>query len=337
MARDHSKPPPKATPLEALQQVQPSPPPAEARASGADAPAGLNRKYLRVNDLRRLRNLFFSGRRVVEGQYAGRHASPMRGHSVEFSDYRVYMPGDEIADVDWKIYGRSDKLFIKLFEHQSDMTVSLLVDGSASMAYAGLDGEYSKYDHACMMAAAVAFLTTRQQDKVSFGLSQNGLVQFHRPHRSFGHLMGILDAMENTSLGGKAGLPDALRKMASQIGHRGLLIVFSDLLDDPQGIFKGLSVFTHRGSEVILFHILHADELSLPDVHESVFVDSETLGRVSMNVEDIRPAYEKKLSRFIHTWSSACRGRGIDYKLISTATHYREALEDYLFQRASMA
>jgi len=132
---------------------------------------GLNRKYLRTQDLRRLKNVFFSSRRVVEGQYAGRHASPQRGHSVEFNDYRQYMPGDEVADIDWKVYGRSDKMFIKLFEHQSDMTVNLVVDGSASMAYAGLDGRYSKYDHACLMAAAIAFLTTKQQDKVSFALA----------------------------------------------------------------------------------------------------------------------------------------------------------------------
>ncbi len=301
-----------------------------------DLGAGLNRKYLRVQELRRLRNLFFSSRRVVEGQYAGRHASPLRGHSVEFNDYRVYMPGDEIGDVDWKVYARSDKLFVKLFEHQSDMTVNLVVDASASMAYAGDDGRYSKYDHACMMAAAIAFLTTKQQDKVSFALAREGLTGFHRPYRSFGHLVGILKTMEAARPAGRANLPEALRRVAGLIARRGLLIVFSDLLDDPEAIFHALNVFTHRGSEVILFHILHAHELNLPDAREAVFIDSETHQRVGLNVEDIRPAYERRLGQFLEVWSSACRGRGIDYKLISTARHYRDALEDYLFQRASM-
>ena len=297
---------------------------------------GLNRKYLRVSDLRRLKSLFFSSRRVVEGQYAGRHASPLRGHSVEFNDYRLYMPGDEIADVDWKIYGRSDKLFIKLFEHQSDMTVNLLLDASASMAYAGPAGGQSKYDHACMMAAAIAFLTTNQQDKVSFGVAQGGLMEYRPPYGSFGHLVSILKAMEKVFPAGVADLPGALRKLAGQIGRRGLLVVLSDLLDDARETLSALDVFTHRGGEVILFHILHAHELKLPDVQEAVFVDSEDSARVAMNVADIRAAYDVKLGRFLSTWSAACRGRGIDYKLISTARHYRDALEDYLFQRASM-
>jgi uncharacterized protein (DUF58 family) len=298
--------------------------------------AGLNRKYLRVQDLRRMRNLFFSSRRVVQGQYAGRHASPQRGHSVEFNDYRQYMPGDEIGDIDWKIYGRTDKLFVKLFEHQSDMTVNLLVDASASMGYAGADGGHSKYDHACLMAAAVAFLTTKQQDKVSFGLGQEGLAGFHRPYGSFSHLVGILETMESLRPAGRARLGEALRRMAILIGRRGLLVVFSDLLDEPEEIFHALSIFTHRGSEVILFHVLHADELKLPDVRDAMFLDSESQDRLVLNVADIRPAYERKLKVFLDTWSAACRGRGIDYNLVSTATAYSDALEQYLFQRASM-
>ena len=144
-------------------------------------------RYLRVEDLRRLRHLFFAARRPVDGRYAGRHASPQRGHAVEFSDYREYAPGDELGDVDWRVYGRSDRLFIKLFEHQTDMTVQLLVDASASMGYAGLDvgspsrltrlrrparrpgaglgaaSRASKYDQACLLAGAIAFLAIKQQ------------------------------------------------------------------------------------------------------------------------------------------------------------------------------
>lgn len=321
------------------------PPPLPGERSGGPPPiptdngqgVGVNSKYLRLGDLHWLRNLFFSSRRVVEGQYAGRHASSMRGHSVEFNDYRQYMPGDEIADVDWKVYARSDKLFIKLFEHQSDMCVSMLVDCSASMGYAGLGGSYTKYDHACMMAAAIGFLTTKQQDKVSFALAQEGLREYIRPHGSFGHFCDILRAMERARPGGEADLAESLRKLAGHTGRRGLLILFSDLLDDPEEIFKGLSIFTHRGSEVIVFHILHEDELKLPDLHEALFIDSEIKARVSMNVHDMRPAYEKRLRRFLSVRSAACKGRGIDYKLVSTAMNYCDALEEHLFQRANMA
>jgi uncharacterized protein (DUF58 family) len=300
------------------------------------AGTGLNSRYLRVADLRRMKNLFFSSRRVVEGQYAGRHASPLRGHSVEFNDYRQYMPGDEIGDIDWKVYGRTDKLFVKLFEHQSDMTVNLLVDASASMAYGGGDGAYTKYDHACMMAAAIAFLTTQQQDKVSFGLARGGLQDFRRPYSSMGHLVGILRAMEGGRPAGRAELAEALRKMLGMISRRGLLVVFSDLLDESEDIFSAIDGFTHRGGEVILFHVLHADEVRLPSAHEALFLDSESGQKISLNVEDIRQAYDTRLRQFLALWGGGCKGRGIDYKLVSTAADYSKALEQYLYQRASM-
>ncbi|MCE5278427.1 MAG: DUF58 domain-containing protein [Planctomycetaceae bacterium] len=297
----------------------------------------INSKYLRMGDLYWLRNLFFSSRRAVEGQYAGRHASSARGHSVEFNDYRQYMPGDEIGDVDWKIYARSDKLFIKLFEHQSDMTVNLLVDASASMAYSGLNGGVSKYDHACQMAAAIAFLTTKQTDKVSFGVAQEGLKGFLPPYGSFGHFCNILRVMEEQRPAGQARLAEALKKTATLISRRGLLILFSDLLDDNEAILDALNIFSHRGSEVILFHVLHTDELTLPDLNEALFVDSESARRLPVNVGDLREAYRRRIDEFLETWSATSKRRGIDYKMVSTAVNYCDALEQYLFQRASMA
>jgi uncharacterized protein (DUF58 family) len=302
----------------------------------AEGNSGLNRKYLRLADLRRLRNLFFSSRRVVEGVYAGRHASGQRGHSVEFQDFRQYMPGDEIGDIDWKVYGRSDKLFVKLFEHQSEMTVNLLVDASASMGFAGVDGGDSKYDHACRLAAAIGFLTAKQQDRVSFAVAQEGLKGFQRPHGSMPHLIGILLAMEQVTCRGRARLGETLHQLAAVLGRKGLLVVFSDLLDDQEEIFKGLSLFTHRGTEVILIQVLHHEELNLPDLQDAVFLDSENGRRLSLHTEDVRAAYAARLRRFVDGWSAACRGRGIDHKVVSTATHYNKALEQYLFQRTAM-
>ena len=311
-------------------------PSSSAPAPSAGQYTGVSSKYLRLEELRWLRNLFFASRRVVAGQYAGRHSSSMRGHSVEFSDYRQYMPGDELMDIDWKIYGRSDRLFIKLFEHQADMTVNLVVDASASMAYAGQDGrKYSKYDHACMMAAAIAFLTIKQQDKASLTLASGGVKASLRPHGSFKHCCDILRAMEEARPEGQANLPDTLKQVASITGRRGLLILFSDLLDDMEAIFDALSIFTHRGSEVIVFHVLHADELKLPDLQDTVFIDSETTRRVSLNVADVRRAYRRELDSFLAVCSSICKGRGIDYNLVGTNRSYTDALGEYLFQRAS--
>ena len=217
------------------------------------------------------------------------------------------------------------------------MAVNLIVDGSASMAYAGLEGSYSKYDHACMMAAAIAFLTIKQQDKVSFGLARGGLESFQRPSGSFVHLVGILKAMESLAPGGEAGLAPALRKAAAMVARKGLLVVFSDFLDDLEEIFNALSIYSHRGCEIIVFHVLHADELKLPDVSAAAFEDSETRRRLPVNVDDVREAYEARLGRFLNDVASHCRGRGMDYNLVSTNTSYNRALEQYLFQRASMA
>ena len=336
-----------------------------------------DRRYLRIEDLRRLRHLVFSARRPMEGQYAGRHASPQRGHSVEFSDYRQYSPGDEIGDIDWKVYGRSDKLFIKLFEHQTDLTVNLLVDASASMAYRGLnepapapaagtaddddDGRHSwlervplvrqkrghdgaggaldwpsKYDHGCLMAAAIAFLITKQQDKVAFGVARSGLQAYHEPVAAPGHLQSILRAMAGVEPAGEADLAGAIREMARRVRRRGLLILFSDLLEEPEPILRALSAFTQRGSEVIIFHTLHAEELQLPELAEAIFVDSETQQRVRLNVDDVAPAYRKRLKVFLDSWALAFRARGIDYNMVSTGTPYDQALARYLLRRASM-
>ena len=310
-----------------------------AGSGGADGDSGVLGKYLRLEELRWLRDLFFASRRIVEGQYAGRHCSSMRGHSVEFSDYRQYIPGDELGDIDWKIFGRSDRLFVKLFEQQSDMTVNLLVDGSASMTYAGYQGKgHSKFDHACRMAAAIGFLTAKQQDKVSFSLAQNGLSLFLRARGDLGHFCQLLRTMEAVRPGGKADLADALHQLAGMISRRGVLIVFTDLLeDDLSAVFDALSIFMHRGGEVIVFHVLHAEEMHLPDVADAMFIDSESGGRIRLNVTDVRSAYGEKLRHFLARCSAGCRGRGMDYNLVPTSQHYTKALSEYLFKRASIA
>lgn len=298
--------------------------------------AASQHRYLQVADLRRLRHLFFSSKRVVEGQYAGRHASPQRGHSVEFSDYREYTPGDELGDIDWKVYARSDKFFIKLFEHQSDMTVNLLIDASASMAYRG-DGGDSKYDHACRMAASIAFLTIKQQDKVGLSVAKQGLDTVLPAQGAFTQLNKVLRAMEQTAPDGKADLATTLDDVARRTSRKGVVVLFSDLLEPVEDILQKLAAFTHRGSEVIVFHVMHADELKLPDrFAEATFHDSETGDRVRLNADDVRDNYQQRMQQFLDRWRSAFRTRGIDYNLASAAKPYSAVLEDYLFTRSTM-
>ncbi len=317
---------------------------------------GLNRKYLQLQDLRRLQTLSFACRRTVEGQYSGQHATRQRGQSVEFRDYRQYMPGDELSNVDWKVYGRSDKLFIKIFEHQADLTAHLLVDASASMAFRGISKDrtmpvidrtrrrsgsmptlpLSKYDYGCFLAAGIAFLIVKQKDRVSFAISRNGLKTHLPPNSTAIHLTGILQAMEVGVPKGDAKLADSIRSLVGKSRKRDLLIIFSDLLDDSEGVLNALSLWLHRGGEVILFHIMHADELKLPSIENGVFVDSENADRIRLDVEDIRQDYDVRMKSFLDGWSSASRGNGIDYMLASTAEPYHEVLYRYLTHRAAI-
>lgn len=318
----------------------------------------------------RFKNVVFSPRRMVTGAYAGRHASPQRGHSVEFADYREYIPGDEVGDVDWKLFGRSDKLFIKLFEHYSDMSVTLLIDGSASMHYAGINGgravssddggggswirkaassvtnrlknnrpvlDTSKYDLACRMAAAIGFLTIKQQDKVALCIARNGLAEYLRPGGSISHLYKVLTLMESQAVAEKADLATAIQELALRNKRRGVVVIFSDLEEPQEEVLKAMSMLTYRGNEVVVFQILHQDELRLPDLSDALFEDSETGQRVRLNVDDIREAYEEKARRHIDSWSAALRAKRIDHNLIPTTVPYYQALERYLFNRAGGA
>jgi uncharacterized protein (DUF58 family) len=318
---------------------------------------GLNRKYLQLADLRRLQHLSFFCRRTVEGQYSGQHATPQRGQSVEFRDYRQYIPGDELSNVDWKVYGRSDKLFIKIFEHQADLTAHLVVDASASMGFRGIniakppsagnrqrargakDAKLpqSKYDRACSLAASLAFLIVKDRDRVSFAAAREGLHEHLPPSNSAVNLTAILKAMERIAPAGEAQLSQAIRELAGKSRKRDLLIVFSDLLGSTDDVMNALSLWLHRGGEVIVFHVMHAEELNLPPFQNGTFIDSETAQRVRLNIEDIRPQYEARMKAFLEGWSQACRGNGIDYVLSSTAEPYHEQLYQFLSRRAAIA
>jgi len=318
---------------------------------------GLNHKYLQVSDLRRLQYLAFSSRRTVEGQFSGQHATPQRGKSVEFRDYRQYIPGDELSNVDWKVYGRSDKLFIKIFEHHADLTAHLLVDASASMGFRGISARRSpppasrkrvrggknadlppsKYDYACRLAASLAFLIVKEKDRVSFAVAREGLYGHLPASNSAVNLTGILHTMERTVPAGEAQLSQAIRELAGKCRKRDLLIVFSDFLGAADGVMNALSLWLHRGGEVIVFHVLHAEELKLPPVQNGIFIDSETAERIRICVEDIRPEYDARLAAFLDDWSRSCRGNGIDYLLSSTADPYHEQLRRFLTRRADIA
>lgn len=286
------------------------------------------------------KNMLFAARMVVEGFYAGRHKSPFKGSAPEFVDYREYYPGDEMRTIDWKVYGRTDRHYVKLFEKETDLSCSLFLDVSGSMGYGGRHSHQfmpepglSKLEYGSYLCGALAYLMLKQGDKVSLTMFDE-TIRAHIPHGgTFSHLYSILNALEAVHPGGTTSLSNALRKTFALLRRKGLLIIVSDMLDEPDDIFAALSHYTHRGFEVILFHVLHEFEVELPAVTNAQFVDAETKEQLTIAPAEIRESYAKLLDEFRDTMETHAKARGIDYNFVTTKTPYNAILEKYLARR----
>ncbi len=296
--------------------------------------SGLDRKHLDLAVMQRLARFSFIPRRFLEGRYTGRHASPQRGQSVEFRDYRQYLPGDDMGQVDWKVYGRTDKFYVRLFEHETELTVTLLVDASSSMSYDPRRGD-RKYDHACRLAAALGFVIIRGQDRVGFGLARDGLVDHQRPSSAMAQLRQMLETMENRQPRGQANLATALEQLAGNLKRGEIVIVFSDLWDDLHAFYTAASQIRHRGGELIVFHVLHGDELELPRWSDAVLIDSETMARMHLNLDDVRGDYARKLGEHLSLIQRSCKQFEIQYQFAPMTEPFQQTLERYLARRVS--
>lgn len=298
-------------------------------------------KYLGARQLKGLHNLLFCAKTVVEGAYAGRHRSPYKGASSEFVDYREYHPGDEIRKIDWKAVARTDRLVIRLFEKQTDMNCYLMVDASASMAYGGKAGTsfldhnaLSKLDYALCLAASLAYLVVKQSDQVGLTMFANGIRHHVPPGGTFAHLYGMLNLMEKQLGCDRTRLGAALREAFPLCRRKGLLILLSDLLEEDGGeLFSALNMYRHRGFEVIMFHILHPHELTLPPEASVDFIDSETREAVNSLPGEIAESYREQIQGWISELRAGAQGRRIDYHLVSTDTPYEAVLQNYLLRR----
>ena len=298
--------------------------------------------HLRPKDLKALKNLLFAARIIVEGVHSGRHKSPYRGASPEFIDYREYNPGDEIRTIDWKAYARTDRYFIKLFEKETEMNCYILVDKSASMSYGGEayrgllpTHDVSKLDYAFFLTAALAYLMVKQGDKVSVSLFDSRLVRHLRPGGTFPHLYEILNALERQKAGERTAISRILEEAYPLFRRRGLLIVISDFLDEPETIFRALDRYRHRHFEILLFQVLHQYEFELPPFERVKFVDAETGETIASRPADIRTSYDAEMRNFIRALSANARARNIDYNFVTTETPYSEVLRKYLLSRSS--
>jgi len=282
--------------------------------------------------LAKIAHMSLRARHVVEGLLSGLHDSPYRGYSVEFAEHREYVPGDEIRHIDWKAYGKFDRYFIKEYEEETNLRAYLLVDASASMDY-GSEG-LSKFDYSCYLAASLAYLMLRQGDNVGLVTFGAQVQRYIPPRGGVQHIHALASHLEATRPQGETHLDQVLRELASKLTRRGMIIVISDLFDDPEVIMRTLRYFRHRRNEVMVFHVLDKNELEFPFQRLTVFEDIEdTAVRVLSDPRAIRAAYLQQMELFIAEYRRACRRETIDYSLFPTTTPLDVALTRYLARR----
>jgi len=294
------------------------------------------RKYLDPKTLTKISRLDIRARLVVEGFVTGLHRSPYHGFSVEFAEHREYVPGDDIKHIDWKVYARSDRYYIKQYEEETNLTATILLDGSESMKYQSDPSLPSKLDYACTVAASLLYLILRQRDAVGLVTFDEEIRKFIPPASSPSHRNLMLNALENVTPNERTSLGPVLHTMADRVKRKGLVILISDLLDDPEKVISGLRHFRHRRHEVIVFHVLDHAERTFPFNSMTRFEGLEQLGHVICDPGALRSAYLEELESFMGEIQHGCRTDRIDYCPLDTSQPLDVALTSYLATRSGM-
>ncbi len=291
-----------------------------------------NRKYLDPVVLNKLGNLEMVARGAVEGFFTGLHPSPFHGFSVEYSDHRAYQQGDELKFLDWKVFGRSDKLYIKRFHQETNLVANIMLDSSKSMAFAG-NTPISKLDYGSYLAAALAYLLLGQTDSVSLTLFADKVTKSVPAQSRRSHLNHILTAMTENKAGGPTALAKALHWQANMTNRKGMIILISDLLDDIDEIFEGLAHLKHEKHDIIIFHTLDQQELSLDYRGLVQFEDMESDQICRTYADSVQLGYQKKVKEYIDTITDYTNRNRIDYCLLNTSEPLDKALMAFLHKR----
>ena len=290
--------------------------------------------------LARIHRLELIARGVVEGFVSGRHKSPYKGFSVEFAEHRQYAPGDDIRSLDWRVYGKSDRYYIKQYVEETNLRATILVDASGSMRYTGdqasrRDGKLlSKFDYGRLIAASLAHLMIHQQDAVGLVTFDTEVRRYIPPRSRVSHLRSILEELHGTVPRGETALAPILHDIAERAHRRGLIVIISDLFDDPAEIIKALHHFRYRKHEVLVLHVMAQEELTFPFDRWSRFRDLEISHRhVQLDPRAIRAQYLEEVRRFIRLIETGCGQMSVDYVPMSTQRDFDIALAHYLAHR----
>jgi uncharacterized protein (DUF58 family) len=288
-------------------------------------------RYLDPLALAKVGSLELQARLVVEGYLSGMHKSPYHGFSVEFAQHREYVPGDDIKHVDWKVYGRTGRFFLKQYEEETNLVLWLLLDVSESMRYAS--GPVSKYDYACLSAAALAYLTLHQQDSVGLVTFDNQVRTFLKPSSQATHLKEMVNVMNRGAPRDKTRLAPIFHDLAERINRRSIIVLLSDLFDEPAEVLAGLQHLRYRRHEVVVMHVLDGAELDFPFQEATLFRGLEQYTELLTDPRALRAGYLEQVEGFITEMRRGCRNQNIDYVQLRTDRDLGVVLSSYLAHR----
>ncbi len=289
-------------------------------------------KYLKPSVISKINSMELRARLVVEGFMVGLHKSPYHGFSVEFTEHRPYLQGDNLKDVDWKAYGKTERFFIKQYEEETNLRSYILLDTSRSMSYASA-GNITKLDYASTLVAALSYLMIKQQDAVGLALYSDKINSYIPPKATKTYLLQILKQIASLKASSTTNTASSLNLIAEKIKRRGLVIIVSDLFDDINSILKSLKNFSYLKNEVIVFQILDPLERSFSFGADAVFKDLETEEEITTQPYQIQKAYRESMGEFLRRIKSECLNSNIEYNLVETSMPFDKALFSYIQKR----
>lgn len=290
-----------------------------------------SRRFLDLGALAAVEHLRFAPRRRTEGAFAGRHASRRLGGAGEFADFREYTPGEDLRRLDWKVLGRTGRAYVRLFQDETNLVCTLLVDASTSMQFGSAP---TKLEYVQFLATAFSQVIARQQDQVGLAVVADKLSHYLPPGNTLGHLANLHGTIEELTTQPTSDLAGGLDDLFRRVHGRGVLLLFSDfLVDDLEALFGTVRIFRNRGWEVIVLHIVHPEEESLPDGTAFQFVGLENEGQVVCSPEEIRSLYRERFERHAATVQALSLAAGCDHRRVSTAVPYMQTLGEFLVER----
>jgi uncharacterized protein (DUF58 family) len=292
------------------------------------------RRFLHPETIARISRLDLRARHVVEGFISGMHRSPFFGHSVEFIQHREYVPGDDLRHLDWKVWSKTDRYYVKQYEEETNLRSTLVVDVSESMHYGR--GALNKYNYACTVAACLGYLLLRQQDSVGLITFDEDIRQVVPARSQQLHIDALVQAMDVSRPRAKTDLEKILRRVTESVSSRGMIILVSDLLADRGPFFRGLEMLTHRRHDVLVFHVLDDDELVFPFAGSTRFEGMEELPHLLCDPRALRDGYLEALEEYLVEVRRGCVSRAIDYSLIRTGDYLDAVLSKFLHHRMAL-